>query len=139
RSARLTLLRYPFALEAGRRRALVLRPGEPYRGDLPSLALVRDGHERVARRRHAGESLDLDRVGGAGDLDFLAGGIDQRADASGVRADHDRVALAQAPVLDQRGGHRTPASVETAFDDDTLGGAAGVGLELEDLGLERGD
>src|SRR5207249_4804585 len=74
----------------------------------------------------------------ARDLHLLAGGIDQRADAAGVRADDDRVSLAQAAVLDQRGGDRTATAVEPAFDDDSLGGAARVGLELQDLRLERG-
>src|SRR5215813_13869100 len=43
----------------------------------------------------------------------------------------------ERPVLDERGGYRSSPAVEPAFDDDALGGARRVGLELEDLGLQR--
>ena len=80
---------------------------------------------------------DLDGIRGPGRLDLLAGGIDERADAAGVRADDDGVALVQRSVLDEHGGHRAAAAIEPALDDDALGGAGRVGLELEDLRLQR--
>ena len=55
-----------------------------------------------------------------------------------MRADHDRIALLERSVLDQRRGHRSAPAIEPALDDDALGRAVGVGLQLQDLGLQRG-
>ena len=43
----------------------------------------------------------------------------------------------QRAALDEHGGDRTAALVELGLDDDTAGGGVGVGLELEDVGLEQ--
>src|SRR5213593_4676337 len=136
--ARLDLLLQSLERDARRRLTLRLVTLESHGRDLPRLALVRDGHQHVAGGRHTRKALDLDGVGGPRGLDLLAGGVDQRAHAPGVGTDHDRIALLQGPVLDQRGGDRTAASVEPALDDDALGRPAGVGLRLGVFGLEGG-
>ena len=53
-------------------------------------------------------------------------------DASG----NEHIADAQRAALDENGGERAAALVELGFDHRAFGGAVGIGLELEDLGLE---
>src|SRR5436309_8386185 len=136
--AGLDLLLQAFQRDAGGGLARALGPVGAHGRDLPRLALVGDADENVARRRYAAEAVDFDGVGGPRRRRLLPGGIEERTDASGVRADHDGVALPQGAVLDEHGGHGAAAAVEPALDDHALGGAVGIGLQLEDLGLQRG-
>ena len=59
-----------------------------------------------------------------------------RADLAARCAGDEHVADAQRAALDEHGRERAAALVELGFDDRAFGGAVGVGLELEDFGLE---
>ena len=52
-------------------------------------------------------------------------------------AGHDDVAALQGAALDQHGGDRAAAAVELGLDDHAVGGAVGVGLQVEHLGLQQ--
>jgi hypothetical protein len=43
----------------------------------------------------------------------------------------------QRAALDQHGGDRAAAALELRLDDAAFGGAVGIGLEVEDLGLQQ--
>ena len=106
-------------------------------GDLAGLALGLDDVEHVARLGRAVEAQNLDRHGRAGLFDTLAAVVDERADLAVLLAHHEDVALAQRAFLDEHGRDGAAAHVELRLDHGALGGAVGVGLELEDLGLNR--
>jgi hypothetical protein len=98
---------------------------------------VGDHDHLVAGHRHAGEAEHLHGDRRAGRLDRLAALVEQRAHATGVHAADEVVAHAQRAVLHEHGGHGALARVELGLDDRAGGGAVGVGLEVEDLGLQE--
>ena len=59
------------------------------------------------------------------------------ADAANGRSGDDDVAVVQRTVLNQHSRHRAATLIQLRLDDDTLGAAVGVGLELLDLGDEQ--
>ena len=62
---------------------------------------------------------------------------DQRADAAHLGAGDDDVADTQRAALHQHGRDRTAAAIELGFDHGAFGRTLGVGLEVEDFGLQR--
>ena len=54
-----------------------------------------------------------------------------------IGAGDEDVADPQRAALDQHGGERAAALVELGLDHRAFGGAVGIGLQLEDFGLER--
>ena len=74
---------------------------------------------------------------GPGFLHALALVVLHRANLAPLLADDEDVALAQGAVLHQNRRHRAAADIELRLDHRTLGGAVGVGLQFEDLGLQR--
>ena len=106
-------------------------------GDLARAALVLDHGERVARLRRGVEAQDLDRHGRPGLRHGLAALVDQRAHAAPGAAGDDDVADAQRAALHQHGADRAAAALELGLDDDALGGAVRVGLQVQQLGLQE--
>ena len=106
-------------------------------GDLAGARLVLDDGEAVAGLRRAVEAEHLDRHRRAGLLDAGARVVDQRADAAPFGAGHDDVADAQRAALDQHGRDRTAAAIELGLDHGAFGRAVGIGLEVEQFGLQR--
>ena len=105
-------------------------------GDLAGAGLGVDHRDAVARLRRAVEPEDLDGNGGARLLDGGAGIADERADAAPLgTGDHD-VARVQGAALDEHRRHGTTAAVEFRFDHGAFRLAVGIGLQLEDFGLE---
>src|SRR5262249_49006883 len=136
--ARLDLLLQSLERDARRYLSGCLGAIRAHGRDLPRLALVRNRDQHVAGGRHARPTQDHDGIGWPGRRYLFASGIDERANASRIRPDDDRVAFLQRSVLDQRGGHGTPAAVQPALDDYALRGAVRISLQLEDLRLQGG-
>ena len=133
--ARLDLLVQSFQGNARGRPALGLLLLQPHGRDLSGLALVGHGDEDITGGRHAGEPENLHGIRRPCRLDLLSCRIDESADTPGVAARHDGVAFLERPVLDEGRGHGPAPAVESALDDDALGGAVGAGLQLQHLGL----
>ena len=92
--------------------------------------------EPIARFRRAGEAEHLDRHRGTGLRNVLSLIVDQRPHASPFAAgDHD-VAHAQGAPLHQNGRDRAAAAVEFRLDHRAFRRAVGVGLEIEQFGLQ---
>ena len=95
-----------------------------------------DDRDAVAGLRRAVEAQNLDRNRGSGLLDVRAAVADQGAHAAPLGAGDDDVAGAQGAALDEHGRHRAAAAIELRLDDRAFRRAIGIGLEIEDFGLE---
>src|SRR5205823_13079934 len=67
----------------------------------------------------------------------LAALVDQSANPTPLAAGDEDVADVQRAALDQHGGHRAAAAFDLGFEDDALGGAVRVGLQVEQFGLQQ--
>ena len=105
-------------------------------GEFARAAFGLDHREAVAGVRRAGEAQNFDGNGRTGVLHRLAGVADERAHAAPFGAGNDDVADAQRAALHEHGGHRAAAAVELGLDDGAFGGAIGIGLEIENFGLQ---
>ena len=96
-----------------------------------------DGVERLARLGHARQAQHLDRRrrGDLGQVATLV--VEHRAHLADELAGDDGVADLQGAVLHQHRRHRTAVAVELGFDDGAARGLVRVGLELEQLRLQR--
>ena len=119
-----------------RRRLLALLAGAII-GDLAGAAFVLHHRQTVAGVRRAGETEHLDRCRGAGAVDRFAGVGDERAHAAPFGAGDHEIADAQRAALDQHGRYRPAAAVELGFDHGAFGRTVGIGLEVENFGLQR--
>ena len=63
--------------------------------------------------------------------------VDQSPDPAPLGAGNKDIADAQGAALDQHRGHRTATGLDLRLDDHALGEAIGIGLEIEDLGLQE--
>ena len=105
-------------------------------GDFARARLVLHDREPVARFRRAGEAEHFDRHRGNRLRNVLSLIVDERPHASPFAAgDHD-VAHAQGPALHENGRDRAAAAVEFRLDDRAFRRAVGVGLEIENFGLQ---
>ena len=104
--------------------------------DFAGARLVLDHGERIAGRRNGREAEHFDGNRRAGFLHLAAVVVDQRADLAAGRARDEHVADAERAALDQHGRERAAALVELGFDHRAFGGAVGIGLEFEHLGLQ---
>src|SRR5690606_24294350 len=86
--------------------------------------------ELVASLRRALKAQNLCRSGRAGLLDLFGAIVDERAHPAPLIAGDEDVARFQRAVLHQHGRDRAATLVELGFDDDTLGGAVRIGLEV---------
>src|SRR5690606_7181645 len=109
----------------------------PLLGDLPRLALVLEHDEAVPDLGSPAEAEDLDGPRRACRLHALVALVEHGADAPGVRPGHERVADLERAVLDEDRDDDAAPLVEPALDDGADGEAVGVGLELEELGLDE--
>ena len=75
---------------------------------------------------------------GAGLGQLFAALVQQGADPAPGVAGHDDVAALQGAALDQHGGDGAAPAIELGFDHHAVGGAVRIGLQVEDLGLQRG-
>ena len=105
-------------------------------GDFAGARFVLDDGETVAGIRRAGEAEHFDRGRRAGGGDGLTGIGHERADAAPFGAGDDEIADLQGAALDQHGGDRAAAAVELGFDHGAFGRTLGIGLEVEDFGLQ---
>ena len=87
--------------------------------------------QRVARIRDAGKTDDLDRGTRAGGLHALVLVVDQGTDFAVAFAAEHHVADMEGAVLNQYAGGRPEAVFQLRFEDDALGRALRVGLELK--------
>ena len=85
----------------------------------------------------AGQAQHFDGHRGTGGRHRLAAIVLQQAHAAPFRAGHDDVADMQRAALDQHGGDRAAALVELGLDHRAFGGAVGIGLEVENFGLQQ--
>ena len=76
-------------------------------------------------------------IDGPADGHRVAALVEQRAHAAGELAADEVVADLQRAALHQQRGERALARIEGGLDDGALGPAVGVGLEVEDVGLEQ--
>ena len=106
-------------------------------GDLARARLALHDMELVARLRRAVEAQDLDRERRPRRLHLLAAIVDQATHAAPLRAGDEDVADLQRAALDQHGRDRAAARIELGLDHDAVGGAVGIGLEVEQLGLQQ--
>ena len=128
-------------LEADRRGggALAVEHALAVGGDFARARLVLDHGERIAGGRHRRQAEHFDREP-TGPASFtwrpLSSIIARTLPLDGAGDEH--VADPERAALDQHGRERAAALVELGLDHRAFGGAVGVGLELEDFGLERG-
>ncbi len=106
-------------------------------GHLAGFAVVLVDVEFAAGRRHAGQAEDLDGGGRAGGADLVALVVDHGLHAAPAGARDDGVVELEGAVGDQHVGRGAHAGFEARFDDVALRLAAGIGLELEDVGLQQ--
>ena len=99
--------------------------------------LVSNHRHLFACVRCAVQAKDLDRDRRASFLHRLAVLVEHGTYAAIVGTDQDHVALTQGTVLNQDGGHRAAALVQTRLDHDTTTRSGRSGLEFEDLGLQQ--
>ena len=121
----------------GRRAGLLALHADAVGGELAGAGLVLDHGEGLAGIGRAVEAEDLHRHRRTGFGDLLVALVEQRADPAPVVAGHDDVAALQGAALDQHGGDGAAAAVELGLDHHAVGGAVGVGLQVEDLGLQQ--
>src|SRR6185503_20913107 len=103
----------------------------PEVGDLARTRFALHDMELVARLRRAGETQHLDRESRSRALDSLGAIVDETTHAAPYGAGHQHVAHLERAALDQHRRHRTAALVEPGLDHHAVGGAVGIGLELE--------
>ena len=63
--------------------------------------------------------------------------VDQRAHSAPFAAGHEDVADAQGAALNEHGGDRAPAAFELGLEHHTFGRTVGIGLQIEQLGLQQ--
>ena len=131
-------VRREHVLDADRRRgrALLVEHALAIIGDFAGARLVLDDRERIAGRRNRRQAEHFDREGRTGFLHLPALVVDHRADLAARCARDEHVADAKRAALDQHGRKRAAALVELGLDDRAFGGAVGIGLQLEDFGLQ---
>src|SRR5690606_25925874 len=103
----------------------------------PRLLLVGDHDHLVTGVRRAIQTEDGHGDGRAGLTHVIAVLVEHGAHLAMVDAGQHHVTLAQGAVLDQNGGDRATALVQTGFDDHATCRGIGLRLELENLGLQQ--
>ena len=98
-------------------------------------ALVDHDHELVARLRHLGQALDLDRNRRAGCLGRFAVFVQHGAHAADVCQHH--VAHLQRAGLHQHRGHRAAALVQAGFDHQAPWRRLDRRLQFQHFGLQQ--
>ena len=130
------LLERTASTSGARQLVLAVATGTEVR-DLARARFALDDVEFVAGLRRAVEAQYLDRESRQRLLHRVAAIVHQTAHAAPYGAGHQHVADLQRATLHQHGGHRAAARIELGFDDDAVGHAVRVGLELEHLGLHE--
>ena len=115
-------------LDAGLERTLV--------GELLGVTLVLKDAELITGDGHGVEAENLSGVGGTGGVLGLTVLVEHGAHAAKAGAGHHGVAHMERTAVDDHRGHRAAAAIELALEDVARGKGVGVGLELEDVGLE---
>ena len=105
--------------------------------DLAGAGFVLDHGQTVAGFRRTVEAEHFDRHRGTGFVDGVALVVDQRADPAHLGAGDDDVADPQRAALHQHGRNRAAAAIELGFDHGAFGRTFGIGLEVEQFGLQR--
>ena len=106
-------------------------------GQRTCLALVLEHAELIAGVGDGLQAQDLDGVGGTGLGDGVALGVEHGTDAAIGEAGDQRVAHAQGTAGHEHGSDRAAALVELSLEDVARSERIGVGLELENVGLEQ--
>ena len=105
-------------------------------GKVTGVTVVLEDAELVARHGDALEAQDLDRVGGTGGLDGVALGVEHGTHAAVGHAGDNGVTHVERAARHEHRSHRAAAAIELGLEDVARGEGVGVGLELEDIGLE---
>ena len=105
-------------------------------GDFAGARFAFDDGDAIAGLGRTGKAQHLDRHGGTGLKPRLSLVVDEGANAAPLRTADDEVADAQRATLHQHGGDGAAALVETRLDDRAFGRTIGIGLEIEQLGLQ---
>ena len=98
---------------------------------------VFDHEELVAGHRHADHAKHLHRNRGAGFLDRFPSFVEHRADATREEATNEVVANLEGAALHEHRRHGALARVELRLDNRAGGAPIRVGLEVQDLGLQK--
>ena len=108
-------------------------------GDLAGAGLGLDDHELIAGLRRALEKPSTSTgTEGPADFDLFAACSSTRARTRPQAQPATKMSPEpQGAALDENGGHRPAALVELGFDDDAVGRAVGIGLEIEHFGLQQ--
>ena len=101
------------------------------------LTLVFKDGKGVSGRRGSVESEDRNRHGRSRNIDFLTALVHHCANLAAVLANQNEVAYAKRTSLHEDGGHVSAALIKGCLDYRTLGKPVGVGLEVENFGLEQ--
>ncbi len=121
---------------AGRAQRLAALPRAIIR-DLARPAVVFDDGKRVARFRRGIEAENLHRHRRSRLRHGLAAIVDERTHAPPGGAGDDDIADVQGAALHEHGADRSTPALQLGLDDDAFGGTVGIGLELEQLGLQQ--
>jgi hypothetical protein len=100
------------------------------------LLVVLHRDERVAGLGHAAQAEDLDRRRRPGVLDPLPLVVHHGADATELRAAHERIAGVERALLDENGRDRSATAIEARLDDGALREPSGVRLQFEHVRLQ---
>src|SRR6202043_2609055 len=83
------------------------------------------------------QAQDFDGGGGTGAFHRLAAFVGEQAHPAPFGAGDDDVADLERSALHQHGGDGAAALVELGFHHRAFGGAVGIGLEVQDFGLQQ--
>ena len=99
--------------------------------------LVLDHREIVAGQRGVLQTQNLDRARGTRPLALLAVIVDQGAHAAPGGAGDEDVADPDRAALDEQGRDHAAAAIELGLDHRAAAGPVGIGLEVQDFGLQQ--
>ena len=105
-------------------------------GDFTGAGLALDDRDAIACVRRAGEAEHFHREGRRRRGHVSALVIEQGAHAAPLGARHDDIAHRQGAALHQNGGHGATTTIQPGLDDGAFGGTVGVGVQIEQFGLQ---
>src|SRR5262249_16300532 len=106
-------------------------------GHLPRLRLVGNRNERISGLRNALQAENFRRERRRRSLNLTPPIIDHGPHLAVEHTAEKSITTVQGPLLHEYGRHRPASTVELCFNNRPAGEFIGIGLELEDIGLQQ--